>query len=138
LKDLILVSFILVVTLRRLGIGGLRPEGGGGSGSRDVESSAGEVGSSAGDGALVLTGSLADHLTGRVLLLAVDRAYEGIGGGVGVGSDVVLELFIYYVQSFERSNSYTFSPLNDIEVRLVRLVLIEKKQSRSWSPSENY
>jgi len=106
-----------------------------GEGFGEVECPAGEVGSSDGDdGALVLTGSLAVHLTGRVLLLAVDRAYEGVGGGVGVGSDVVLELFIYYVQSFERSNSYTFSPLNDIEVRLVRLVLIEKKPSRPWSP----
>jgi len=105
----------------------------------EVECSVDEVESSDGDdGALVLTDSLAVHLTGRVLLLTVDRAYEGIGGGVNVGSDVVLELFIYYVQSFERSNSYTFSPLNDIEVRLVRLVLIEKKPSRSWSPSENY
>jgi len=108
-------------------------------GFEEVECSADEIESSDDDDdALILTDSLAVHLTERVLLLAVDRAYEGIGGGVGVGSDVVLELFIYYVQSFERSNSYTFSPLNDIEVRLVRLVLIEKKPSRSWSPSENY
>jgi len=110
-----------------------------GEGFEKVECPADEVESSDGDdGALVLTDSLAVHLTGRVLLLAVDRAYEGVDDGVGVGSDVILELFIYYVQSFERSNSYTFSPLNDIEVRLVRLVLIEKKPSRSWSPSENY
>jgi len=90
------------------------------------------------DDALILTDSLAVHLTERVLLLTVNRAYERIGGGVNVRSNVVLELFIYYVQFFERSNFYTFSPLNDIEMRLVRLVLIEKKSSRSWSPSENY
>jgi len=142
LKDLIFVPPILVIAL---GICGLGPGEGkvgscaGGSGNgEEVECPAGEVGSSAGVeevvGDLVLTGSLADHLTGRVLLLAVDRAYEGVGGGVGVGS--VLELFIY-VRSFERSDSsYTFSPLNVIG--LVRLVPIERKQSGSWSPSENY
>jgi len=108
-------------------------------GFEKVECSADEVESSDDDDdALVLTDSLAVHLTGRVLLLAVNRAYEGIGDDVGVRSNVVLELFIYYVQSFERSNFYTFSPLNDIEMRLVRLILIEKKPSRSWSPSENY
>ena len=96
-----------------------------------VECSVDEVESSDGDDdALILTDSLAVHLIERVLLLTVNRAYEGIDGGVSVGSDVVLELFIYYVQSFERSNFYTFSPLNDIEMRLVRLILIEKKPSR--------
>jgi len=90
------------------------------------------------DDALILTDSLAVHLTERVLLLTVNRAYERIGDGVNVRSNVVLELFIYYVQFFERSNFYTFSSLNDIEMRLMRLVLIEKKSSRSWSPSENY
>ncbi len=142
LKDLIFVSLILVIALR---ICDLEPDerkvrscAGDSDNDEEVECPAGEVGSSAGVeevvGDLVLTGSLADHLTGRVLLLAVDRAYEGVGGGVGVGS--VLELFIY-VRSFERSDSsYTFSPLNVIG--LVRLVPIERKQSGSWSPSENY
>jgi len=83
---------------------------------------------------LILTGSLAVHFIERVLLLTVNRAYEGVGGGVGVRS--VLEFFIY-VRSFERSDYfYTFDPLNVID--LMRLILIEKKQSRSWSPSENY
>jgi len=83
---------------------------------------------------LILTDSLAVHFIERVLLLAVDRAYEEVGGDVDVGS--VLELFIY-VRSFERSDYfYTFGPLNVIG--LMRLVLIEKKQIAAWSPSENY
>jgi hypothetical protein len=99
----------------------------------EIESSADDDESSDGDDDddddvedLILTDSLAVHLTERVLLLAVKRAYERVDGDVSVGS--VLELFIY-VRSFERSDSfYTFSPLNVIG--LVRLVPIERKQSR--------
>ncbi len=96
----------------------------------EIECSADEIEFSAGVEEivkdLILTDSLADHLTDRVLLLAVNRAYEGIGDDVGVRS--ILELFIY-VQFFERSDFfYTFSSLNVIG--LMRLVPIERKQSR--------
>jgi len=142
LKDLIFVSLILMIALRICGLesgeGKMKSCAGDSGNGEEVECPAGEIGSSAGVeevvGDLVLTDSLADHLTGRVLLLTVDRAYEGVGGDVDVRS--VLELFIY-VRSFERSDSsYTFSSLNVIG--LVRLVPIERKQSGSWSSSENY
>ncbi len=77
LKGRILVPPILLVVLESLGIGGL------GSGEEFGEegSCAGEEGSYGGFGEvnLVLSGCLAVHLSGRVLLLAVERAYEGVG-----------------------------------------------------------
>ncbi len=53
--------------------------------------------------ALVLTGSLTVHFDERVLLLAVDRAYEGVGDGVGWGS-----LFIYFLSTFNSGSVQSF------------------------------
>lgn len=74
--------------------------------SKNVDCSVAEVKSNIeGDDcdALILTDSLAVQFTERVLLLAVNRAYERVGEKVSSMSlKLILELFIYYVRSFER------------------------------------
>ncbi len=104
----------------------------------EIECSVDDVKSSACDDddddveVFVLTDSLTVHFIERVLLLTVNRAYEEMNEDVSS----ILELFIY-VWFFERSDFfYTFDSLNVID--LMRLILIEKKSSRSWSSSENY
>ena len=91
----------------------------------DVESSACDDDDDDDVEVFVLIDSLTVHFIERVLLLTVNRAYEEMNKDVSS----ILKLFIY-VQFFERSDFfYTFDSLNVID--LMRLILIEKKSSRS-------
>ncbi len=134
LKNLILISLILMMTLKRLKINDLRSESDDDSEFKDLESSVDEIEFSTDDDALILTDSLANYLTEWVLLLTVNWAYKRVDDDVNVR--LILELFIY-VWFFERSDFfYTFSSLNVID--LMRLISIKRKQLKSWSSSENY